>query len=237
MELDGHGAAVCVGENVARLRREAEQEIRAERGVRIEKAAERRAAKNGVPGLERKRRAVLRGGNASLRRSRGDRAGECRAAAVKARGDLQHSEAMRAALPLGVGLKRGERRGDLALAAVFGDKRIGALALHDEEGHAQLCLRAALKIVEHRHDTAAGAVLAHGGVPDVPEKELLPRREVLQSLHGGLDARAARGELRGYGVLARRTGGDGDRHVPDAAVKPDRLDELQILDLPRVRQR
>ena len=86
-------------------------------------------------------------------------------------------------------------------------------------------------------NAAARAVLAYGGVPDVRKEQLFPRRKVLQTLHGGLDARAARGELRRYRVLARLARGDGHRHVPDAAVKPDRLDELKVLDLPRVQQR
>lgn len=237
VQLHRYRAAAPVGEDVACLRRKAEKKIRAERGVGIEKAAERFAAENGVPGLERERCAVLRFGNAPLRRGRGDRAGKRRAAAVEPRGDLEHCEAVRAALPLGVGLERGERRGDLVLAAVCGDESIGALALHDKQRHAQLRLRAALKVIEDGRNAAARAVLAHGGVPDVRKKQLFPRRKVLQTLHGGLDARAARGELRRYRVLARLARGDGHRHVPDAAVKPDRLDELKILDQPRVQQR
>ena len=84
------------------------------------------------------------------------------------------------AATLGVGLERDHR---------------GALALHDKQRHAQLRLRAALKVIEDGRNAAARAVLAHGGVPDVRKKQLFPRRKVLQTLHGGLDARAARGEL------------------------------------------
>ena len=156
---------------------------------------------------------------------------------VEPRGDLERREAVRAAQPLGVRFERGERRGDLVLAAGSGDEGVCAFALYDEQRHAQLRLRTALKIIENGRDAAARARLADDGVPDVRKEQLLPRREVLQPLHGGLDARAARGKLRRYRVLARFPRGDGHRHISHAAVKPDRLDELKVLDLPRMQER